>query len=315
MSLLAQQLSRFAEFFERDDVTEIVVNRPGCFQVEGNDGFEDFEAGWLTADWLADLAAKLKAPDGSIATARDPLLSGTLPSGARVHLVRPPAIPREDVAAVTIRLPARKRLDHGDLVALGLYERAPEWAARLPASVKARRRIVISGATGSGKTSLLAALADFIDVRDRVLTVENVRELHLPLHANRVHLLHDEERAGGVTAGQLVQAAMRMRPDWLVMGEIRSGVALDYFEAVTAGIEGSMATTHASQAGTVPDRLLMLFQKSKAGASLGTDTALRLILSGIDLIVQLAQVPDPGNARRRLRRVVEVLEMNLGGAQ
>ncbi len=303
MSLLDRQLSVLAQHFEDADTTEIVVNRPGAYHVEDGAGWHEHRAAWLTAGWLDDLAAKLKASDGSIATDGAPILSGTLANGARVHLVRPPAIESADVAAVTIRIPSRAALTHAELVEGGLYELMPGRDLDLLHAVTNRQRIFVSGPTGSGKTTLLRALAQEIARTDRILTVEGVRELRLPDHPNRVHLLHDEERTGGVTAADLVQAAMRMRPDWLVMGEIRSGVAFDFVNAVTAGVEGALATIHAAAAPLAVDRMLMLFQQSRAGGNLADATAERLIRSSMDVVVQMAHV------RGRGRRITEIWEV------
>jgi type IV secretion system protein VirB11 len=293
---------------DRPGVTELVVNRPGEFAVEGRGGWSWSEAPELTEAWLRPLAIAAAAATRQDVTAERPVCSTALPSGERCQIVLPPAA---EQISLTFRRPsevnfsleglqaegffdavrpskAGARDGEADLIAL--YE-AADWCGFLQRAVETRRNILISGATGSGKTTLAKALVRLIPQEERILTIEDTRELAAP-HRNVVHLLYAKDGQGLSQIGpkDLVESALRMRPDRILMQELRDASAFFYLRTANTGHPGSITTLHADSADLAFEQLILMIQESEAGRSLAREDIRALLHALVDIVVQVRRV-------------------------
>ncbi len=276
-----------------DAVTDVLVNGDGCVWVErqGRLCRTDLH---LDAATVLLLIERVVAPLGLRIDRSSPLVDARLPGGARVNaVVAPLAV---DGPLLTIR-----RFG-ADAVPLGAFA-PPPVAALLAAAVRERRNILVSGGTGSGKTTLLNALAAELPPAERVVTVEDAAELRLPGE----HVVRLEARpanvdgVGAVAIRDLVRNALRMRPDRIIVGEVRGPEALDMLQAMNTGHEGSMSTCHANSPVDALRRLETMVLL--AGVALPLVSVRDQVVSSIDLVVHVARRPDGG------RRVVAVAEV------
>jgi pilus assembly protein CpaF len=279
------------------DVDEIMVNGPGIAYVERRGTLERVPLP-LDADAIVRLVGRVIAPLGLRLDRASPMVDARLPDGSRLHAVVPPlAI---DGPCMTIR---RFRAQSVPLEAFGLDAggtRLMRWM------VDAGWNVIVAGGTSTGKTTLLNALSAAIPAHERVVTIEETAELRLA----RPHVVRLEARranaegAGEVTVRELVRAALRMRPDRIVVGEVRGGEALDMLQAMNTGHDGSLSTLHANSAADALTRLetLVLF----AGVGLPTPAIRAQIASAVDAVVHV------GRARGGARCVRSVAEVALG---
>ncbi len=216
-----------------------------------------------------------------------PLVDARLPDGSRVNAIIPPLAIKGP--CLTVRKFPAQRLTMDDLLEMGSISRSA--ATFLRACVVARRSILVSGGTGSGKTTMLNVLSSFIPFKERIVTIEDTSELRL--HQEHVVTLETKpaniEGAGEYTIRDLVKNALRMRPDRVIVGECRSGEALDMIQAMNTGHDGSMTTVHANSAREVIERLEVLILMA---ADLPMTSIHRQISSAIDLIVHISRLPD-----------------------
>jgi pilus assembly protein CpaF len=247
------------------------------------------------------LIERLVAPLGRRIDLATPLVDARLPDGSRVHAVIPPISLHGPV--LTIRRFASRPLTPDDLVRLGTCSR--ETMDLLVAAVRQRRTILVSGGTSSGKTTTLNALGYAIGERERVVTIEDAAELRLP-QANVVALetrTPSVEGTGAVDVRALLRAALRMRPDRIVVGEVRGGEALDMLQAMNTGHRGSLTTAHAN--GAYEALLRLETMALMAGIDLPLAAIREQIRRGIELVVHQERTSD---GRRRITSVVEVRE-------
>ena len=224
------------------------------------------------------------------------MVDARLPDGSRVNAVIPPLA--LDGPALTIRRFSGEPLTGTDLVALGTIDEA--MLGLLSAAVHARRNLLVTGGTGSGKTTTLAALAAFVPPRERIVTIEDAAELRIPLpHVVRLESRPPSlEGAGAVTIRALVRNALRMRPDRIVVGEVRGGEALDMLTAMTTGHEGSLSTLHASSPADAIRRVQTL--ALMGDLDLPYRAIADQVASALDVVVHQARLADGR------RRVVEI---------
>jgi pilus assembly protein CpaF len=248
---------------------------------------------------LLRIVRRILAPIGRRLDESNPMVDARLPDGGRVNVVIEPL--SIDGPVVSIRKFRRDPLRPDDLLANGTM--SAEVSALLDAAVSARCNVLVSGGTSSGKTSLLNALAFFIPKHERVVTIEDTAELSL----NHPHVVRLESRPGGfdgagvVSIRDLLRNTLRMRPDRIIVGEVRGGEVLEMLQAMNTGHDGSMGTVHASSARECLYRLEML--AGFAGFQ-GTESSLRRqIANAIDFIVQIGRL---SNGRRRILSVTEV---------
>ena len=231
-----------------------------------------------------------------------PMVDARLPDGSRVNAVVPPIA--LDGSSLTIRKFARDPFTVQDLIDFGTLTR--QTADLLDACVRGRLNIVVSGGTGSGKTTMLNVLSSFIPTDERIVTVEDAAELQL--HQDHVVRLESRpsnvEGRGAVTIRDLVRNALRMRPDRIVVGEVRDGAALDMLQAMNTGHDGSLTTVHAN---TPRDALARLeTMVLMAGMDLPVRAIREQIASAVDLIIQVSRLRD---GTRRITHITEVVGM------
>jgi pilus assembly protein CpaF len=284
------------------EITEVMVCGPRRVFVERAGRIAPAEARFHDDAHLLHVIDRILAPLGRRVDEASPMVDARLPDGSRVNaVIHPLAL---DGPALTIRRFAGRALTGEGLVELGTIDRP--MLDLLAVAVRARRNLLVSGGTGSGKTTTLAALAAFVPVTERLVTIEDAAELRIPLpHVVRLESRPPSlEGAGAVSIRALVRNALRMRPDRIVVGEVRGGEALDMLTAMTTGHEGSLSTLHASSPADAVRRVHTL-------ALMGDlDLPYRAVAdqvgSAIDLIVHQARLPDGA------RRVVEVASVEAG---
>jgi pilus assembly protein CpaF len=286
-------------------VTDVLVNGPADVWVERDGTIERAPVRFASAAAVAALVQRVVAPLGLRVDEARPWVDARLPGGERFHAVLPPLAP--DGPVVTIRTFARRRLSLADLIERGALDAAT--ALLLEAMVAAGVAIAVSGATGTGKTTLLNVLATAIPPGERVVTIEDAAELHLP----GPHVVRLESRPpnvegrGEVPLRELVRNALRMRPDRIVVGEVRGAEVLDMLQAANTGHRGLLTTLHAGSPAEVPARLEAM-ALAASGAAL--DVVRRLIGGGIGAVVHLERGP----AGRRVAALAELVADDGGQA-
>jgi len=274
------------------DVTEVMVNGPARVWVERAGRIEPVDTRFADSDHLLHVIDRILAPLGRRLDEASPMVDARLPDGSRVNAVVPPL--SIDGPVLTVRRFPGERLQGDDLVRLGAL--STEMLEALHAAVAARRNILVTGGTGSGKTTTLAALCSAIDASERVITIEDAAELRLPLQ----HVVRLESRPAGVEGRgavpirALVRNALRMRPDRIIVGEVRGGEALDMISALTTGHEGSLSTLHASSPHEALRRLVTL--ALMGDLELPWRAVADQVASAVDLVVHQAR--DATGARR-----------------
>lgn len=279
-----------------DAVTDILVNGPDEVWVERDGGLERTPV-TFARDELSALVERLVGGAGARLDASCPIADARLADGSRVHVVLPPLAPRGPL--VSIRRFPEKAMNLAELTARRMM--TPDQAERMRTMVQARRTILISGGTGTGKTTLMNALLSCVPATERVVIIEETPELR-PVAGHRVSLVarpSNVEDKGAVTVHDLVRAALRMRPDRLVVGEVRGAEALAALGALSTGHEGSLLTIHARSARHSLDRFVALALEAGGGHS--EDALQRRAEDSFDAFVHLARVDG-------MRRVTDIVE-------
>ncbi|QDX27372.1 P-type DNA transfer ATPase VirB11 [Sphingomonas suaedae] len=304
---LLSYLAPFGEALTRPDVTDIYVNRPHEIWAESSGGaIERDDAPLLDEVTLGRLARQIAALAHQGISREHPLLSATLPDGARVQIVAPPAT--RDGVVLAIRKHVSPDLTLDDYLATGAFDatqtgaeaenaddqriaalvEAGDISGALSTAVRARKNILVSGGTSTGKTTFLNALLREVPSDERLILIEDTPELRAT-HQNSVGLLAARSELGEarVTANDLVAASLRMRPDRIILGELRGDEALAFLRAVNTGHPGSMTTVHAdSPHGAIEQIALLVLQ---AGTQLSRADVHHYVRSTIDVYVQLSR--------------------------
>ena len=273
-------------------VTDVLVNGGGGVWVDRGDGLEVVPAAARALGGAAAvraLATRLAAAAGQRLDDACPVVDGSLADGTRLHVILPPLAPEGPL--ISLRTQRRRAFTLAELVAARTV--APALAPVLRALVTRRANVLVSGATGSGKTTLLAALLSLVPADERIVCIEESTEL-APTHPHVVHLQTrraNVQSVGEVPLTELVRAAMRMRPDRMVLGECRGAEVREVLGALNTGHEGGWATVHANTATDVPARLVAL----GALAGMSSDTVAAQALSGLDAVVHVRR--DAGRRR------------------
>jgi pilus assembly protein CpaF len=281
-------------------VTEIMLNGAGRAYVERAGRLVAVELG-LDAAAIARLAERIVAPLGLRLDRSSPIADARLADGSRVHCVLPPLAP--DGPCLTIRRFSARP------VALAAFDVGTAGEAFLRAAVAGGWNVLVAGATSTGKTTLLNALSGAIDPQERVVTIEETAELRLAQpHVVRLEARPaNAEGVGAVGVRDLVRCALRMRPDRIVVGEVRGGEALDMLQALNTGHDGSLSTVHANGPADALSRLETLVLL--AGVALPIAAVRRQITAALDAVVFVARSSDGA------RRVEAVAEVGVGGAR
>ena len=301
-------------------ITELCINQPGSAFIETNDGWRREELPFADFAWCRRLAKLVANYTRQRVDEESPLLSASLPSGERIQVVLPPATLPGSVA-ITIRRPSDRVWSLDELGAMGLFaptrlavegmdpEEAElsvllaqrDYTQFLKRAVRTHRNIVISGPTGSGKTTCIKALIQEIPAQERLITIEDTQELVLNQHPNHVRLFYskDDQGLARVTPKQLLESCLRMKPDRILLAELRAEEAFDYLRNVNSGHPGSITSVHASSAELAFEQLTLLIKQSRAGAELSRTDIKNLLYTLVDVVIQFGVE----NHRRTIREI------------
>lgn len=309
-AVLRHYLAPILPLLEPAEVTELVINKPGEVGIEDHLGWHWHTVPELDSEWLATLAVAAASFTRQDVNAETPICSTILPGGERCQIVIPSVTPT-GAPSFTVRKPSRVTLAIDELARVGLFAgtRAAaqglgevdaqliaqrdlgDWPAFFRTAVAARKNILVSGATGSGKTTFAKALIQLIPSDERLLTIEDTRELVVE-HRNVVHMVYSSERQGLAKVGpkQLLESALRMRPDRILLQELRDGTAFFYLRNVNSGHPGSITTVHADSAALAFEQLTLLVRESEGGRDLPREDIRALLHLLVDVVVQMKKV-------------------------
>jgi pilus assembly protein CpaF len=283
-------------------ITDILVNGHDVVFVERSGILERVETRFKDERHLLRIIQKIVSAVGRRVDESSPFVDARLPDGSRVNAIVPPLA--VDGSLLSIRKFAKVPISMAKLGELGSVP--PVIADVLRGIVQARRNVLISGGTGSGKTTLLNAMSSFIDERERIVTIEDSAELQLQqIHVARLETRPPNiEGRGEITQRDLVKNALRMRPDRIIVGEVRAGEAFDMLQAMNTGHDGSMTTVHANTARDALSRLEQMIGMS--GIEISPRSARAQIASALHVVVQIGRLSD---GRRRLLSLSEIVGM------
>jgi type IV secretion system protein VirB11 len=298
---------------DRAGVTEVCVNQPGRIMTETPDGWTEHDAPQATLRLLTELAnAAAIYQGGTGLNMNSPIKQVRLPDGQRGQVVIPPACLPETVA-LTFRIASNERYSLDDYIQSGrlthfrdvsvftdvprdihleefelemLHAKETRDMKRFfELCIENRLNICMSGGTGSGKTTFMKALADMVAVNTRIITIEDVHELSLPLHWNKVHLMYGDF----VTPKEQLKNCMRMKPDRIFLTELRGDEAWDYIAALNTGHPGSLTTTHSNNPLSAYQRIATLVKQSEIGQTLEWSYIVREVTTSIDVMIQFSR--------------------------
>jgi type IV secretion system protein VirB11 len=292
-------------------VLEVCVNRPGELLVETVSGWRTVAAPEMSFERCMSLATAVATFCDQQINQERPLLGATLPSGERIQFVIPPAVPRGTVS-ITVRKPSQliKRLDEFERE--GLFERtavvtraqsqgllpfeqellelknAGRYADFLRLAVQGHRTLVVSGKTGSGKTTFMKGLVEEVPAQERLITIQDTAELTLPNHPNVVHLFYSKDGQGTakVAAKHLLEACLRMKPDRIFLAEVRGDECFSFVRLAASGHPGSITSVHAGSCALAFEQMALMIRESGAGGGLRMDEIKALLNIVVDVVVQ-----------------------------
>lgn len=304
-SFLTLFLAPVAAYLEDDSVSEILINGPKQVYIERRGRLEEVEASFVSEPALKAAAVNIAKSVGRILDEMHPRLDARLPDGSRVHAVIPPLA--RCGTTIAIRKFKKDTLTVDKMLSFGSM--SEDVVAFIRALVALHKNVIVSGATSSGKTSVLNAVSSFIPDGERVLVIEDASELQL----QQRHVVGFETRKadkngqGEVTIRDLIHSALRLRPDRLVIGEIRGGEALDLLQALNTGHAGSMSTIHANS----PEDCLRRIETCAllSGIDIPLAALRAQVASAIHAVIHTARLPD---GSRKIVAVSEVLPLKDG---
>lgn len=304
--MLYEYLTPLRPFLIRDDVDEVCVNRTGEVWTEGRKGWERHEVQELTFGFCLQLGRLIASFNKKAINDDKPVLSAQLIYGERAQVLIPPAC-EQNTVSITIRKPSvlDKTLD--ELDAEGAFEECAEVEEGLQPfehellqlkkerrikefldlAVRRHRNILIVGKTGSGKTTITKSLIRSIPIEERLITIEDVHELFLNQHPNKVHLFYAREDEGGakVTPKQALASCLRMKPDRILLAELRGDEAWEFIKSINTGHPGSISTMHANGAYEAFEQLTALIKDSRTGSHLDTGYIKHRLFTTIDIVL------------------------------
>lgn len=307
VSALALTLRALRPLLSNPDVMELCINRPGEAFVETGSGWRREDLPFADFEWCYRLAKLVANSTQQRVDATSPLLSASLPTGERVQIVMPPATTAGCIA-ISIRRPATEVWSIEELAARGIFDRtrradaqldttevelqrlldASDYPGFMRLAVVSRKNILVSGPTGSGKTTWTKALIREIPSHERLVTIEDARELVLDRHPNAVRLFYskDDQGVARVTPKQLLESCLRMKPDRILLAELRSEEAFDYLRNVNSGHPGSITSVHAASAELAFEQLVLLVKQNQGGRDLARADIKSLLYLLIDVVIQ-----------------------------
>ena len=303
-----RRLDILQEILEDDSITEIMINGSKDIFIERDGSLQRWDKHFETTDKLEDVAQKIAALSNKIVNTSIPIVDTRLDDGTRVSIVLPPiAI---DGPVITIRKFYDDPLTMDKLIAL--HSVTQEAAKFLEKAVKAKYNIFISGATGSGKTTFLNVLSNYIPNGERVITIEDSAELQIKNIDNLVRLEARKSNIEGkneITIRDLIKASLRLRPDRIVVGEVRGDETLDMVQAMTTGHDGSLSTGHGNSPQDMMSRLETMILM---GMDMSLSAVRKQLVSAIDIIIHLGRLRD---RTRRVMKIVEIAGLQNGEVQ
>lgn len=304
--MLAEYLQPLRTFLDDETLTEICVNRPREVWTEGRTGWVRHDAPELTFQNCRQLATLIASFNGKAISNDKPVLSAALPQGERVQVIVPPACEPHTVS-ITIRKPSMIDKTLEELDSEGAFEECQDVDDALQPfehellklkgerrikefldlAVRKHRNILIVGKTGSGKTTITKSLIRSIPADERLITIEDVHELFLNMHENKVHLFYAREDEGGakVTPKQALASCLRMKPDRILLAELRGDESWEFIKSVNTGHPGSISTMHANGAFEAFEQLTALIKDSRTGAHLDTEYIKHRLFTTLDVVL------------------------------
>ena len=300
-----RRMDVLSEFLEDESVTEIMINGYDNIFIERSGRVYKVDQTFENEERLASIIQQIVAGCNRIVNEAVPIVDARLADGSRVNVVLPPI--SLNGPTMTIRKFPKEKMTMERLIEVGaLSEDAAEFLERL---VKARYNIFVSGGTGAGKTTFLNALSDYIPQQERVITIEDSAELQLKNVVNLVRLESRNSNVEGmnaVTIRELIKSSLRMRPDRVIVGEVRDAAAIDMLAAMNTGHDGSLSTGHANSSG---DMITRLESMVLMGMELPLEAVRRQIASAVDVIIHLGRLRD---GSRKVLEIAEVTGMREG---
>lgn len=294
-----RKLDVLQELIDDTQITEIMVNGPESIYIERNGKLSRSGLCFESREKLQDVIQQIVADCNRVVNEASPIVDARLRNGARVNVVLSPVALNGPI--VTIRRFPDRPIAMQDLISFGsVTEEVCEWLSKL---VKAKYNIFISGGTGSGKTTFLNALSDYIPAEERIITIEDSAELQIINIPNLVRMETRNANVEGcqeITIRDLIKTSLRMRPDRIIVGEVRGGEAFDMMQCLNTGHDGSMSTGHANSS---KDMLSRLENMILMGMEIPLKAIRQQIASGIDIIIHL------GRLRDKSRKVLEIVEV------
>lgn len=294
-----RRLDVLQELLEDDTITEIMINGKDDIFLERNGHITKWDKSFENEERLEDIAQKIASLSNKIVNISSPIADTRLEDGSRVSIVLPPVALNGPV--ITIRKFYKDALTMEKLIETGSLTQ--EAADFLKMAVKSKYNIFISGGTGSGKTTFLNALSEFIDNDERVITIEDAAELQINHVKNLVRLEARDANIEGkneVTIRDLIRASLRMRPDRIIVGEVRGKETLDMVQAMSTGHDGSLSTGHGN---SPKDMMTRLETMILMGIDMSVAAIRQQLTSAIDIIIHL------GRLRDKTRRVLQIAEV------
>lgn len=294
-----RKLDILQELIEDENITEIMVNGPECIFIEKDGKISRFEHHFENREKLEDIIQQIVAGANRVVNESNPIVDARLKNGSRVNVVLSPIALNGPI--LTIRRFPKDPINMKKLLAIGSITK--EAAVFLKRLVIAGYNIFISGGTGSGKTTFLNALSGFIPLHERIITIEDSAELQIKGIENLVRLETRNANIEGcmpISIRDLIKSSLRMRPDRIIVGEVRGSEAIDMIQALNTGHDGSLSTGHANSA---RDMLYRLESMILMGLEIPLPAIRRQIASGVDIIVHL------GRLRDHTRKVLEIVEV------
>jgi type IV secretion system protein VirB11 len=284
------------DFMASPGVTEICINRPGELYLENRDGWQRVEVPGLTFERARQFCTSVvnESKTGQRITDMDPVVSLTFPTGQRAQFVMPPAVEAGKVS-ITIRIPSKRTKTLAQYKEDGFFNQIlldlraqRNYAEFFKKAVLYKKNVVVSGATGSGKTTFMKSLVQHIPDDERLVTIEDARELFIE-QPNVVHLLYSKggQSASNVTAKSCMEACLRMKPDRIILAELRGDEAFYFIRNCASGHPGSITSCHSGSTEQTWDQLGLMVKASNEGAGLEFATIKRLLMMTIDIIVHV----------------------------
>ncbi len=303
-----RKLDVLQELVDDTDVTEIMINGAEHIFIEKKGKLSRIEQKFESKEKLEDVIQQIVAACNRVVNEASPIVDARLENGARVNVVLSPVALNGPI--VTIRRFPDKPITMEDLVSFGsIPEEVCKWLQKL---VEAKYNIFISGGTGSGKTTFLNALSNYIPQEERIITIEDSAELQILNIPNIVRMETRNANVEGcreITIRDLIKTSLRMRPDRIIVGEVRGGEAFDMMQCLNTGHDGSMSTGHANSSKDMMSRLENMILM---GMELPLNAIRQQIASGIDILVHLGRLRDKS---RKVLEIVEVLGFEKGEIQ